>query len=125
MVVTEPSTKDLDNFPRTMSSIYRSIRVALPRGRTAVASSVASRQYASEVHETSADGASDTTKEKAQPKILNQSPPKEGEGSAEVEQHNKELQGRAERPAEKASDEDVEKDKVSKGFWQGKRARCA
>lgn len=56
----------------------------------------------------------------AQPKILNESPPKEGSASADVEQHNRELDQRAEQAHEKVRDEDIEKDKVGKGFWSGK-----
>lgn len=33
--------------------------------------------------------------------------------------HNDEMAKRADKPAEKVKDEDVENDKVSKGFWQG------
>ena len=56
----------------------------------------------------------------AQPKILADSPPSEG-GNApgEVQQHNKEMNQRAEQAAEKVRDEDIEKDKVPKGFWAG------
>lgn len=51
----------------------------------------------------------------AQPKILNESPP--AEPSGEVKEHNRDMEQRAERANEKVSDEDVEKDKVGKGFW--------
>ena len=65
------------------------------------------------------EGASGKTTDNAQPKILSSSPPKEGE-QQDVDQHNKEMTQRAERPSEKVTDDDVEKDKVGKGFWGGK-----
>lgn len=55
----------------------------------------------------------------AQPKILNADPPKEGEQSAEVERHNRDMENRAEKAHEKVSNEEAEKDKVGKGFWSG------
>lgn len=56
----------------------------------------------------------------AQPKILNENPPKEGEASEDVQKHNRDMENRAERSHEKVnSDEDIEKDKVPKGFWSG------
>ncbi|KXT10893.1 hypothetical protein AC579_9863 [Pseudocercospora musae] len=54
-----------------------------------------------------------------QPKILSDSPPKEGEESDEVRKHNEEVARRADRPHEHVNPEDVEKDKVPKGFWKG------
>lgn len=58
----------------------------------------------------------------AQPKILNANPP--ATDSEEVKQHNKEMDQRAEKAHEQVSNEDAEKDKVSKSFWAGKlRAR--
>lgn len=57
----------------------------------------------------------------AQPKILNESPPASGQGSQDVEDHNREMDQRAEKANMKVKDEDVEKDKVGKGFWSGKR----
>jgi hypothetical protein len=60
---------------------------------------------------------------KAQPKILSTSPPKESDASEEVKQHNREMDQRADRPAEKVKDEDVEKDKVGKSFWTGESRR--
>lgn len=53
----------------------------------------------------------------AQPKILNANPP--AAESKEVKQHNKELDQRAEKAYEQVSDEEAEKDKVSKSFWAG------
>ena len=61
---------------------------------------------------------SDKTKG-AQPKILAESPPGEGEQDAEVKRHNEEMDQRAERPAEKVKKENLEDDKVGKGFWSG------
>ena len=55
----------------------------------------------------------------AEPKILKRSPPQEGKAPQVVEQHNKEMGKRADRPAESVKDEDIEKDKVSKKFWEG------
>ena len=51
----------------------------------------------------------------AQPKILNESPPENP--SEEVQKHNKDVDKRAEQAHEKVADEDIEKDKVGKGFW--------
>nr|POE89778.1 hypothetical protein CFP56_20247 [Quercus suber] len=56
------------------------------------------------------------------PKILNESPPKEGEESEDVKKHNEEMDQRADRPNEKVRDEDVEKDKVGKQYWKGEFA---
>ncbi|KXT00018.1 hypothetical protein AC578_4856 [Pseudocercospora eumusae] len=55
----------------------------------------------------------------SQPKILSDSPPKEGEESEEVRKHNEEVAKRADRLHEHVNPEDVEKDKVPKGFWKG------
>jgi hypothetical protein len=68
-------------------------------------------------------GDSGKSERKAQPKILSTSPPKESEASEEVKQHNKEMDQRADKPAERVKDEDVEKDKVGKGFWTGESRR--
>lgn len=54
----------------------------------------------------------------AEPKILNAKPP--STETEEVKQHNKEMDQRAEKAYEQVSNEDVEKDKVSKSFWAGK-----
>lgn len=63
----------------------------------------------------------------AEPKILNENPP--SEEAPEVQQHNKEMEQRAERAETKISNEDAEKDKVPPGFWSGEcacgRARMA
>ncbi|KAF2097159.1 hypothetical protein NA57DRAFT_57759 [Rhizodiscina lignyota] len=61
--------------------------------------------------------------ENAQPKILGDNPPAEGEQSEEVKQHNKEVDERAERPTERVDEADVEKDKVHKKFWAGQGGR--
>jgi len=61
----------------------------------------------------------DTGVKGAQPKILNESPPAEGEGSEDVKQHNREMDQRAERAYEQVSNEDAKKDKVPKKFWSG------
>ncbi|OJD39799.1 conserved serine-rich protein [Diplodia corticola] len=54
----------------------------------------------------------------AEPKILNENPPSEQD--PEVQQHNKEMEQRAERAETKISNEDAEKDKVPASFWSGK-----
>ena len=77
------------------------------------------RRYAGNQHESAqnVEGESGKSPKQAQPKIFGESPPNEGEASQEVKDHNKDMDKRAERPAEKVKDEDVEKDKVGKGFW--------
>jgi len=57
--------------------------------------------------------------DKPQPKISNPNPPSEGE-SAEVREHNKQMDQRAETASNKASSKEQEKDKVGKDFWKGK-----
>jgi hypothetical protein len=56
----------------------------------------------------------------AQPKILNESSPKEE--SEEVKQHNAEMEQRAEKAHGQVSKEDAQKDNVAKGFWSGESA---
>lgn len=65
--------------------------------------------------------AESTTSNGAQPRILKDSPPDEDNASDEVRAHNKEVDRRADRPQEKVKAEEVEKDKVPKGYWQGSR----
>lgn len=60
-----------------------------------------------------------TQSDKPQPKISNPNPPSEGE-SAEVREHNKQMDQRAETASNKASSKDQEKEKVGKNFWKGK-----
>ncbi|KAH9877332.1 hypothetical protein IAQ61_002697 [Plenodomus lingam] len=48
----------------------------------------------------------------AQPKILNENPPKASEQSEEVRKHNEEVANRAEKPAGQVSNEDAKKDKI-------------
>ncbi|KAK5125676.1 hypothetical protein LTR85_011950 [Meristemomyces frigidus] len=55
----------------------------------------------------------------AQPKILNESPPRDGEAPQDVEDHNREMDNRAEKAHSKVSSNDAEKDKVGKKFWAG------
>ncbi|KAI6854954.1 hypothetical protein KC323_g8576 [Hortaea werneckii] len=56
----------------------------------------------------------------ARPKILSDSPPQQpGKMPGEVEIHNKEFDQRAEKANEKVRAEDLERDKVPKGFWAG------
>lgn len=55
----------------------------------------------------------------AEPKILKDSPPDEKNHSSEVKEHNQEVDRRAERPAQKDKGEEVEKDKVPRGYWGG------
>ncbi|KAK3050245.1 hypothetical protein LTR09_008634 [Extremus antarcticus] len=77
-------------------------------------------RFASDIQKTRVDGASDKSQAKAQPKILSENPPlEESEQSEDVRKHNEGMDKRAERPAEKASKEDVKNDKVGKGFWGG------
>ncbi|KAF2487586.1 hypothetical protein BDY17DRAFT_289245 [Neohortaea acidophila] len=94
-------------------------RLFRPLAQPSLRSLAVSRSYASKTSDTSTDGASGKSQQKAQPKILNTSPPKDGEESADVKKHNDEMAKRADKPAEKVKDEDVENDKVGKGFWQG------
>ena len=84
----------------------------LPRPAALRTASTAQR-YASE-----SSGSSKSIKD-AQPKILNESPPKDHEASEDVRKHNEEMDKRADRASLKVKDEDVEKDKVHKGFWSG------
>lgn len=56
----------------------------------------------------------------AQPKILNESPPADGQASEEVNKHNREMDNRAEQAHEKVNQGQVEADKVGKGYWSGK-----
>ncbi|KAJ4322809.1 hypothetical protein N0V94_002190 [Neodidymelliopsis sp. IMI 364377] len=71
------------------------------------------------------DGASKTGggggKSSPQPKILNENPP--AADSEDVKQHNQEMDQRAEKAHEQVSNEDTEKDKVSKSFWAGQGGR--
>lgn len=39
-----------------------------------------------------------------------------------MRKHNEEMDKRADRAAEKVKDEDLEKDKVGKGFWTGEQS---
>lgn len=55
----------------------------------------------------------------AQPKILNENPPKGEDAPEAVKQHNREVDERAEKAHEQVSNEDAEKDKVPKSFWSG------
>lgn len=82
---------------------------------------LATQRYASSSQQPgqSVEGASGKSEKEAKPQILNQSPPKDGEASAEVNKHNEEMANRADKPSEKATDADVENDKVNKGFWSG------
>ncbi|KAK4495655.1 hypothetical protein PRZ48_012923 [Zasmidium cellare] len=61
----------------------------------------------------------------AQPKILSDNPPAQGEESEEVAKHNREVSQRADRAEEKVNNEDAEKDKVPKGFWYGRKRQSA
>jgi hypothetical protein len=56
----------------------------------------------------------------AQPKILNENPPSEGEQDESVKQHNKDMDKRAERAHQQVSNKDAFKDKVPSKFWSGK-----
>ena len=65
------------------------------------------------------EGASGKTSDKAEPKLYSDSPPKDADAPQDVKEHNEQMSKRADRPTEKVKDEDVEKDKVNKGFWSG------
>lgn len=54
----------------------------------------------------------------AEPKILNESPPSDDQAPEDVKKHNAEFEGRAERPAERVKQDEIEDDKVNKGFWR-------
>lgn len=75
------------------------------------------RYYAKGTADTAADGASGKKPEEAEPKLLNRDPPKDEEQPEDVKKHNREVENRADKPAGRATDEDVKNDKVSKGFW--------
>ncbi|KAF2167854.1 hypothetical protein M409DRAFT_22001 [Zasmidium cellare ATCC 36951] len=60
---------------------------------------------------------------KAQPKILSDNPPAQGEETEDVAKHNREMAQRADRAEEKVNNEDTEKDKVPKGYWSGTGGR--
>ncbi|EME41147.1 hypothetical protein DOTSEDRAFT_73548 [Dothistroma septosporum NZE10] len=64
-----------------------------------------------------------STSDKPEPKILAANPPAEGEEPEDVARHNREMAQRADKTAEKASNEDAKDDKVSKGFWSGTGGR--
>lgn len=57
---------------------------------------------------------------KAQPKILSENPPAQGEESEDVAKHNREVAQRPDRPQEGVKNEDADKDKVPKGYWSGR-----
>ena len=82
---------------------------------------ITNQRYASAGEQSgkSVEGESGKSTKEAQPKILSQSPPKDDEASEEVREHNRDMDRRAERAAEKVKDEDIDKDKVHKGFWTG------
>ena len=65
------------------------------------------------------EGESGKSPDQAEPKLYSKSPPKEEEAPQDVQEHNKNVNQRFDRPNEKVKDEDIEKDKVSKGFWSG------
>ncbi|KAK4619323.1 hypothetical protein CLAFUW4_11056 [Fulvia fulva] len=64
-----------------------------------------------------------STSDKPQPKILSANPPAEGQEPEDVAEHNREMAQRADKAAEKVSNEDAKDDKVSKGFWSGTGGR--
>ncbi|KAI8937120.1 hypothetical protein NX059_006333 [Plenodomus lindquistii] len=55
----------------------------------------------------------------AQPKILNENPPKDSEQSEDVKKHNDEVANRAEKPAGQVSNEDAKNDKIPGGASKG------
>ncbi|KAK3703157.1 hypothetical protein LTR37_014634 [Vermiconidia calcicola] len=67
----------------------------------------------------SVEGASGKDEKKAQPKILNKSPPESQDESQDVKDHNKDMDKRAERRTDKSNPEHAENDKVDKDFWSG------
>lgn len=98
-----------------MSLLFRGTRQ--PALATTLAPTASFRPYARSAgrHRTYADSKSNA----AQPKILNDSPPDENNAPQDVKEHNKEVDKRADRPQEKVKGDDVEKDKVPKGYWGG------
>lgn len=59
----------------------------------------------------------------AEPKILSDNPPTGDNAPKEVREHNEQMDQRAERASNKVSNEEAQKDKVSKDFWKGKCCR--
>lgn len=57
---------------------------------------------------------------KAQPKILSENPPAQGEESEDVAKHNREFAQRHDRAEEGVKNEEAEKDKVPKDYWSGR-----
>lgn len=57
---------------------------------------------------------------KAQPKILSENPPAQGEESEEVAKHNKDFAQRHDRAEEGVKNEEAGKDKVPKDYWSGR-----
>ncbi|KAM0721207.1 hypothetical protein Q7P37_003494 [Cladosporium fusiforme] len=55
----------------------------------------------------------------AEPKILNANPPSGENVPKDVREHNEQMEQRAEKASNKVSNEEAEKDKVSKDFWKG------
>lgn len=55
----------------------------------------------------------------AQPKILNENPPKASEQSEDVKKHNEAVANRAEKPAGQVSNEDAKNDKIPGGNTKG------
>lgn len=104
-----------------MSSLIRGVRQQGQQAlaRPVLASAASFRPLAANAtsHTTRAYAESKTNG--AQPKILKDSPPDESSASEEVKAHNKEVERRAERPQDKVKGNDIEKDKVPKGYWQG------
>lgn len=58
----------------------------------------------------------------AEPKILSDNPPAGDNVPKEVREHNEQMDQRAERASNKVSNEEAQKDKVSKDFWKGKQS---
>ena len=110
-----------DNLIPTMPRLPITTLSRFARTSTPSRSALAQR-YASTEQQPgkTVEGASGKSQQKAQPKIYSESPPKNNEASEEVQKHNREMDARAERPAERVKEEDYEKDKVGKGFWSGK-----
>lgn len=103
-------------------SLLRGARQTAAIARPSVAQPASFRQATTiQQRAYAADG---KTQNGAEPKILKDSPPDEKSASQEVREHNKDFEKRVDRPAEKVKDEDVEKDKVPRGYWGGSEYTC-
>lgn len=79
----------------------------------------ASKQQSGRSSSAQQSGGSTKGTQGAQPKILQDERPADSDVPEDVRRHNEEMDRRAEKAHEKASDATVEKDKVGKQFWAG------